>query len=103
MSPLPVRVETKASLRPSGEYIGRASVAGCETSSRATPPEAGAVQISPPETNAISERSGESAGSVRYGRAARPAQTTRERGNSFAIVLIFIVTRRQSKMHAPLG
>ena len=62
MSPLPVRDEMKASWRPSGEYSGRASFAACETSSEATPPVAGTVQMSPPETNAISLRSGESDG-----------------------------------------
>src|SRR6185369_6452727 len=69
MSPFPVRDEMNASCRPSGEYSGRASFAGCDTSSDATPPVAGTVQISPPETNAISFRSGESDGSVKYGRA----------------------------------
>src|SRR5258706_2054495 len=70
MSPLPVRAEMKPSRRPSGESNGRDSFAGCETSSRASPPAAGTVQISPPETNAISTPSGESAGSVKYGCAA---------------------------------
>ena len=50
MSPLPVRVDTKASALPVGEYSGRDSVAGCDTSSRASPPAAdGAAQISPPD------------------------------------------------------
>src|SRR5579862_2806306 len=70
MSPLPVRCETKASCLPSGEYNGRDSVAECETNSRASPPAAGAVQISPPETNAISERSGEMHGSAKEGLAS---------------------------------
>src|SRR6185369_5047597 len=73
MSPLPVRDEMNASCRPSGEYNGRASFAGCDTSSDATPPTAGTVQISPPETNAISLRSGESDGSVKYGRGSARA------------------------------
>ena len=65
MSPLPVRVEMKASCLPSGENKGLASFAECDTSREATPPAAGTVQISPPETNAISLRSGESDGSVK--------------------------------------
>ena len=64
MSPPPVRSEMKASLRPSGEYRGRDSVASCATSRRASPPAAGTVQMSPLETTAISERSGEIAGSL---------------------------------------
>src|SRR6185369_12280840 len=76
MSPLPVRDEMNASCRPSGEYSGRASFAGCETSNDATPPAAGTVQISPPETNAISLRSGESDGSVKYGRGSARAVVT---------------------------
>src|SRR4051794_25223845 len=62
-----------ASCCPSGEYSGRASLAECDTSSDATPPVAGTVQISPPETNAISLRSGESDGSVKYGRGSAKA------------------------------
>src|SRR5574338_788631 len=42
-------------------------------SNDATPPVAGTVQISPPETNAISFRSGESEGSVKYARASASA------------------------------
>ena len=45
MSPPPVRVETNASSRPDGENSGRLSVAGSATSSRASPPAAGTVQI----------------------------------------------------------
>jgi hypothetical protein len=63
-------LETKASRFPSGEYIGRLSFAGFEISRRASPPAAGTAQISPPDTNAISDRSGETAGSVKYGRGA---------------------------------
>src|SRR6478736_1199634 len=63
MSPLPVRVDMNASLVPSGEYSGRESYAGCDTSRRASPPVAGTVQMSPPETNAISRRSGDNDGS----------------------------------------
>src|SRR5579871_4557866 len=63
MSPPPVRVETNASLLPSGENSGRDSAAGCDTTRCASPPAAGTVQMSPPETKAISERSGERAGS----------------------------------------
>src|SRR5581483_1751339 len=66
MSPLPVRVETNASRLPSGEYIGFDSVAGCDTRIRAWPPLAGTVQISPPDTNAISDPSGEGHGSEKY-------------------------------------
>src|SRR5580704_5670373 len=67
MFPAPVRVETNASLLPSGEYSGRDSVAGCVTSRCASPPAAATVQISPPETNAISRPSGEIAGSLNEG------------------------------------
>jgi hypothetical protein len=70
MSPFPVRVEVNASCEPSGEYSGRDSVAGCDTNKCACPPPAATVQISPPETNAISERSGESAGCVIDGSGA---------------------------------
>src|SRR5579862_5686275 len=63
MSPPPVRVETNARCFPSGEYTGRDSVAGFEIKICAAPPPAGTVQISPPETNAISEPSGETPGS----------------------------------------
>src|SRR2546423_1323854 len=96
MSPLPVRVDTNASLRPSGEYMGRDSVAGCETSSRATPPDVGTVQMSPPDTKAISERSGERAGSVKYGRAANNPHSARERRISFDIGLTAIVPDRSA-------
>lgn len=65
MSPAPVRLDTNASCFPSGEYIGRDSVAGFEISRWASPPPTGTVQMSPPETNAISFRSGEIAGSVK--------------------------------------
>src|SRR5438874_7442883 len=67
MSPLPVRVDTNANRLPSGEYSGFDSVAGCDTSRCASPPAAGTVQMSPPDENAISEPSGESDGSVKYG------------------------------------
>ena len=50
---------------PSGEYKGRDSVAGCETNSRASPPAVGTVQMSPPETTAISRPSGEMPGSAK--------------------------------------
>src|SRR5689334_7564008 len=40
------------------------------------PPVAGTVQISPPETNAISLRSGDSDGSVKYGRGSAKATIT---------------------------
>src|SRR5215469_14641193 len=59
MSPPPVRVEIKASFVPSGEYSGRDSSAGLEMSRRASPPSAGAVQMSPPEAKAISLPSGD--------------------------------------------
>ena len=64
MSPPPVRVETNASSRPSGENSGRRSLAGSATSSRASPPLAGTVQMSPPDVNAISRPSGEMPGSA---------------------------------------
>ncbi len=70
MSPLPVRSLMKASFFPSGEYIGRDSVAGCDTSRCASPPREGATHMSPPETNAISEPSGESEGSESMGAVA---------------------------------
>jgi hypothetical protein len=41
--------------------------AAFETSSRASPPAAGTVQMSPPETNAISLPSGAMAGSAEHG------------------------------------
>src|SRR5262245_12697858 len=65
MSPLPVRVDMNAKRVPSGEYNGRESYAACDTSSRASPPAMGTVQMSPPATNAISRRSGERDGSDR--------------------------------------
>src|SRR6185503_5492412 len=68
MSPPPVRVELNARRLPSGENSGRDSVAGCETSRRAVPPAAGTVQMSPPETKAISLPSGEMPGSAKAGR-----------------------------------
>src|SRR5215469_1736988 len=67
MSPPPVRVEIKASFVPSGEYSGRDSSAGFEMRRRASPPSAGAVQMSPPEAKAISLPSGEMAGVARDG------------------------------------
>src|SRR5471030_579527 len=67
MSPLPVRVEMNASRVPSGDQSGRLSVAGLETSSRASPPTKGTVQMSPPETKAISLWSGERLGSASDG------------------------------------
>src|ERR1700743_2176655 len=67
MSPAPARVEMNASFFPSGEYKGRDSLAGFEISRRASPPSAGAVQMSPPEANAISLPSGEIAGVAREG------------------------------------
>src|SRR6185503_2971585 len=81
MSPPPVRFEMKASLRPSGEKIGRDSLAGLDTSKRASPPLAETVQISPPETKAISARSGDNAGSAKLGRGAteRPLPWVRAR------------------------
>src|SRR5580704_8050806 len=69
MFPAPVRVETNASFVPSGEYSGRDSVAGCVTSRCASPPAAATVQMSPPDTNAISRPSGEIAGSLNDGSA----------------------------------
>ena len=46
---------------------GATRCAGCDTSSRASPPAAGTVQMSPPETKAISAPSGETAGSLNAG------------------------------------
>ena len=62
-----------ASRLPSGEYSGRDSSAGCDTSRCASPPLAGATQMSPPETKAISGRVGHSAGWVKYGTPAASA------------------------------
>ena len=45
-------------------------MAGLETRSRASPPEAATVQISPPDENTISRRSGEKLGSEKEGRGA---------------------------------
>src|SRR6476659_3880890 len=70
MSPFPVRVETNARYFPSGEYSGRDSVAGSETSKCASPPEDGTIQISPPLTKAISLPSGEIPGSLSTGISA---------------------------------
>src|SRR5688572_8306347 len=67
MSPPPVRSETNATVLPSGEKRGCDSFAECETSNRASPPASGADHRSPPDANAISERSGAMAGSVKYG------------------------------------
>ena len=64
MSPPPVRVETNASRGRPASRAARVSVAGCDTSRRASPPAAGTVQMSPPETKAISRPSGESEGSA---------------------------------------
>ncbi len=47
--------------------LQRDSFAGCDTSNRASPPPVGTAQMSPPDENAISDRSGEIAGSVKYG------------------------------------
>src|SRR6476619_6623805 len=67
MSPAPVRVDVKARRLPSGENNGRDSVAGCETTRRASPPAAGTSQMSPPLTNAIVAPSGEMPGSANDG------------------------------------
>src|ERR1041384_4820961 len=64
MSTPPFRVDVNASRLPSGEYFGRPSVAGCVISRCAWPPRAGTTQMSPPETKAISELSGEMLGSA---------------------------------------
>ncbi len=76
MSPLPVRVETNASALPVGEYSGRDSVAGCDTSNRATAgePPSGAAQISPPDVKAISRPSGEMPGSASSGPVDWPCE-----------------------------
>ncbi len=69
MSRLPERQEWKATSRPSGEGLGVKSVAASVTSRLATPPAAGTVQMSPPETTASSAPSGEIAGSAKDGSA----------------------------------
>ena len=67
MSPLPERVDTNASLDPSGEKNGRRSVAGFETMSRASPPDVATVHRSPPDAKTISRWSGEKLGSEKDG------------------------------------
>ena len=59
MSPLPVRLETKAR-RSVRRVHGARFIGGWETRRRASPPASGAVQMSPPLTKAISARSGAS-------------------------------------------
>src|ERR1051325_200566 len=81
MSPLPLRVEMKASDVPSGENSGRDSVAGCATSKCAAPPELGADQMSPPETKTTVLPSGESDGSNRAGWAWRAVAKKRTAKN----------------------
>src|SRR5271166_3790234 len=84
-----------ASCVPSGEYSGRDSSAGCETRRCASPPLAGATQMSPPETKAISGRVGQSAGSVRYGTPAASAAVESESHNMklrmYQILTVFLV------------
>src|SRR5262245_34709250 len=100
MSPPPVLFETNASLRPSGEYRGRDSFAGWESNNRASPPAVGTAQISPPETNAISDRSGEIDGSVKYGREATalvwldadPANAIKQRATKKAVLEVITVS-----------
>src|ERR1019366_3554949 len=70
MSPFPVRFEMNGSRVPSGENSGLPSVLGFETSRRASPPFALTVQMSPPDANTISERSGENDGSMNVGLAS---------------------------------
>src|SRR5205807_704358 len=89
-SPLPVRVDVKARRDPSGEYIGRESAAGCDTSSRASPPREGTSQMSPPLANAIVEPSGEIPGSANEGFAdswaiGTATERTTAANNSFFI------------------
>src|SRR4051812_7179291 len=96
MSPAPVRFDPKARKRPSGENNGLDSLAGCETSRRAMPPSAGTDQMSPPETKAISFRSGEKEGSVKSGSAeakVTKTQTTRARKSiRFIFVWLYAAT-----------
>src|SRR3954471_18801091 len=73
MSEVPLRVDVKARRFPSGEYFGRASVALCEIRRCACPPRAGTTQMSPPDANAISVRSGEMLGSANDGKAESAA------------------------------
>src|SRR5437588_264993 len=70
--PFPVRARRVGSV---GDGAAQYSLAyrSCDTSSRASPPDAGTVQMSPPETNAISRWSGEMAGSENEGRAGAGA------------------------------
>src|ERR1035437_838844 len=92
MSPFPVRVEMKASRVPSGDQSGRLSVAGCETSSRASPPANGTVQMSPPETKAISLWSGE-----RLGSAIEGVAVTAE-ARALRFVAVMTIAARASTM-----
>src|ERR1041385_5502803 len=89
MSPPPVRVETNASFAPSGEYSGRDSSAGCDTSRCASPPFEGATQMSPPDTKAISGRVGHSAGSVRYGTPAAESANGIRKSGRLRIALLY--------------
>ena len=72
----PARLEVNASALPSGDHRGRLSVAGSLTKRCASPPAAGTLQMSPPETKAISRPSGDREGSPSEGAArAAPAIT----------------------------
>src|SRR5436190_11685782 len=79
MSPLPVRLEAKARRVPSGEYMGRVSLAGWDTRRCASPPARGADQMSPPLTKAISARLGATEGSVKYGADCWASAEVRDR------------------------
>src|SRR5579885_3567379 len=77
MLSLPLRFDRNASDLPSGEKSGRDSVAGLATSSRASPPVSGTVQMSPPETKAIVFPSAESEGSENGGCVAENADAAK--------------------------
>ena len=65
-----VAVGDEGQPRPSGEYRGRDSWAEWPTRRCASPPAAGTIQMSPPETNAISAPSGLGAGCAKVGPGA---------------------------------
>jgi hypothetical protein len=90
----------KANRVPSGEYIGRDSVAGCDTSKCAAPPVNGTTQISPPETKAISDRSGEMEGSANAGFDCR---TTGRLCAASVVVRSGMKRNRERRIGTPVG
>src|SRR5579884_3696260 len=78
----PGREETNATRFPSGEKSGRDAAPSAASSRRAVPPPAGTLHTSPPETNAISEWSGEIDGSANEGTPAFPSWAGARNGES---------------------